>query len=67
MTPRDKAIDALKTAGYQFERHGGNHDVYYNEELKRSITVKRHKFSENALRYIQKEIKQNETDRRQST
>lgn len=59
MTPRDQAIKELEASGYRFERHGGNHDVYYNPELKCSIPVKRHKFSENALRYIQKEIKQN--------
>ena len=60
MTPRDIAIKELEANGYRFERHGGNHDVYFNAELKCSIPVKRHKFSENALRYIRKEIKQNE-------
>ena len=59
MTPRDQAIKELEADGYRFERHGGNHDVYYNPEIKCSIPVKRHKFSENALRYIRKEIKQN--------
>ena len=59
MTPRDLAIKELETEGYRFERHGGNHDVYYNPDLKCSIPVKRHKFSENSLRYIRKEIKQN--------
>jgi predicted RNA binding protein YcfA (HicA-like mRNA interferase family) len=59
MTPRDQAIKELEANGYRFERHGGNHDVYYNPEIKCSIPVKRHKFSENALRYIRKEIKQN--------
>ena len=63
MTPRDQAIQALKDDGYRFERHGGNHDIYYNPELKCSIPVKRHKFSENTLRYILKEIKQNRKDR----
>ena len=59
MTPRDQAIKELEANGYRFERHGGNHDVYYNPEIKCSIPIKRHKFSENALRYIRKEIKQN--------
>ena len=59
MTPRDQAIKELEADGYRFGRHGGNHDVYYNPEIKCSIPVKRHKFSENALRYIRKEIKQN--------
>lgn len=59
MTPRDQAIQELEEAGYRFARHGGNHDMYYNPDLKCSIPVKRHQFSENALRYIRKEIKQN--------
>lgn len=63
MTPRDIALRDLDTAGYKFERHGGNHDIYYNPDLQCSISVKRHKFSENTLRYIRKEIKQNQRDR----
>lgn len=63
MTPRDQAISELNKGGYKFERHGANHDIYYNAELKCSITVKRHKFSENTLRYIRKEIAQNQRER----
>lgn len=63
MTPKDIAIKELAESGYQFERHGSNHDVYYNSDLKCSITVKRHKFTENTLRYIRKEIKQNQRER----
>lgn len=63
MTPRDQAIKELERSGYRFERHGANHDLYYNSELKCSIPVKRHKFTENTLRYIRKEIKQNQKDR----
>lgn len=63
MTPRDKAIKELNREGYFFERHGSNHDMYYNPELKCSITVKRHQFTENTLRYIQKEIKHNKRDK----
>ena len=63
MTPRDLAIKDLEANGYRFERHGGSHDIYYHPDLKCSIPVKRHKFSENALRYIRKEIKQNQRDR----
>lgn len=59
MTPRDKAIKELKSNGYEFKRHGSNHDIYFNSQLKRAISLKRHKFSENTLRYIQREIKQN--------
>lgn len=60
MTPRDIALTELKESGYRFERHGANHDIYFNPELNCSIPVKRHQFSENALRYIRKEIKQNQ-------
>lgn len=63
MTPRDLAVRELEENGYRLERHGGNHDIYYNPALKCSIPVKRHKFSENALRYIRKEIKQNQRGR----
>lgn len=63
MKPRDKAIDELKQSGYGFKRHGANHDVYYNAQLGRMITLKRHDFDESDLRYIRKEIKQNERER----
>lgn len=59
MTPKDIAIGELENGGYRFERHGANHDIYFNPKLKCSIAVKRHKFTENTLRYIRKEIKQN--------
>lgn len=65
MTARDTAIAELNEAGYQFGRHGANHDIYFNPELKCSIAVKRHKFTENTLRYIRKEIKQNQKGRGQ--
>lgn len=60
MTPRDQAEKELKEAGYRFDRHGANHDIYYNPDLNCSIPVKRHKFTENTFRYIRKEIKQNQ-------
>lgn len=63
MTARDQAIQELEKNGYRFERHGRNHDIYYNPDLKCSIPVKRHKFSENTLRYIRKEMKQNQMGR----
>lgn len=59
MTPRDIALKELNDNGYQLKRHGAGHDIYFNSELNCSITVKRHKFTENTLRYIRKEIKQN--------
>lgn len=60
MTPKDIAISELKSAGYELKRNGSNHDIYFNAELKCAIPVKRHQFTENTLRYIRKEIKQNE-------
>ena len=63
MTPYDIALEELKENGYKFDRHGGNHDVYVNQELKCKIMIKRHKFTENTLRYIRQEIKNNKRDR----
>lgn len=58
MNERMQAIKELEKAGYIFKRHGGNHDIYCNAELKCSIPLKRHSFNKNDLRYIQKEIEQ---------
>ena len=58
MNERKQAIKELEKAGYVFKRHGGNHDIYCNVELSRSIPLKRHDFNKNDLRYIQKEIEQ---------
>ena len=33
MKPRAKAVAELETRGYQFKRHGANHDIYYNPEI----------------------------------
>lgn len=59
MKPRDAAINDLNNAGYEFERHGGNHDIYKNADTGAMIPVKRHDFDESDRRYIQKEIKRN--------
>ena len=63
MKPRDAAIKDLKQAGYEFDRHGANHDLYKNKETGQKIPLKRHDFDENDRRYIQKEIRHNERDR----
>lgn len=63
MKPRAKAIQVLNDNGYIFKRHGTNHDIYYNPNLKSIIPLKRHDFDESDLRYIQKEIKDNQRDR----
>lgn len=60
MTPRDKAIKDLKNAGYIFDRHGANHDIYWNKELNRKIPLKRHDFDEHDRAYINKEIRKNQ-------
>ena len=63
MTPRNKAIKALKAAGYTMLIHGKRHDNYVNEKTHEKIPLKRHDFDEDDLRYILKEIKQNEERR----
>ena len=63
MKPRDRAVHVLIEEGYQLERRGKNHDIYYNAELGALIPLKRHDFDEADLRYIQKEIKHNRRDR----
>jgi len=59
MKPLKQAIKALEEAGYHLKRHGSNHDIYWNDELKCRIPLKRHDFDEYDLQYIQKEIKHN--------
>ena len=63
MKARDRAIAELNAGNYSFKRHGANHDIYYNPELGCMISLKRHDFDEDDLRYIKKEIKQNEQRR----
>lgn len=63
MKPRDQAAKDLENSGYTFARHGTNHDIYRNKETGVSIPLKRHDFDEDDLRYIRKEIKQNERRR----
>ena len=58
MTPHDIAKTELTKAGYVLKRHGTNHDIYYNPVTHGTIPLKRHQFTENTLRYIRKEIRQ---------
>ena len=60
MSPHKQAEADLKKSGYYIKRKDGNHDIYYNPELKSIIPLKRHDFNDNDLKYIRKEIKQNE-------
>ena len=57
MNARRKAIQALKDAGYHFERRGGSHDIYSNDKLGAMIPV-RHHFNDQDLKVILKEIEE---------
>ena len=61
--PRNKAIEELNAGGYALKRKGANHDIYYNAKTGCIIPLKRHDFDEDDLRYIQKEIRQNQKNR----
>lgn len=63
MKPRAQAIAELEARGYQFKRHGANHDIYFHPQLGAIMTLKRHDFDESDLRYIKKELNQNEQRR----
>lgn len=63
MRPHEQAVKELETNGYWFKRHGANHDIYFNPQLGAMISLKRHDFDEDDLRYIKKEIKQNQQRR----
>ena len=56
MNPRRKAVLALLANGFVLKRNGKNHDIYYNDSLKRIIPLKRHDFNDNDLKYIKREI-----------
>ena len=57
MNAKRKAIQALKEAGYHYERDGGSHDIYCNDELGTMIPI-RHHFTDSDLKVILKEIRQ---------
>ena len=60
MIAHRKAIKILEKSGYILKRHGSNHDIYFNEKLRRAIPLKRHGFDIDDLRYIEKEIEMGE-------
>lgn len=60
MNQRALTIKDLEAAGYEFYRHGTNHDVYRHKTKGWQITVKRHQFDNHDRLIIQKEIKHNE-------
>lgn len=55
MNARRKAIEALKEAGYHFERPGGKHDIYANDSVGAMIPV-RHHFTDEDLKVVLREI-----------
>lgn len=63
MSPHKQAERDLKNAGCIVKRDDAKHTIYYNPELKTIIPLKRHDFNDNDLKYIRKEIKQNERRR----
>jgi len=58
MNAKRQALKALSENNYFFKRHGGNHDIYYNEELHCSIPIS-HDFHDDDLKLILDEIKKN--------
>ena len=58
MNPKGEAIEALNENGYKFLRHGHDHDLYWNEDLKSRIPVSRGtKFDKKDRDRILQEIK----------
>lgn len=55
MIPRKITIKTLEAHGFEFKRHGANHDLYFNPDTNQTIPIKRHDFNENDMRYIFKE------------
>ncbi len=55
MNARTITVKTLEQNGYFLKRHGANHDIYFNNDTKSTIAVKRHDFNENDMRYIFKE------------
>ncbi len=56
MSPLKLAEKALEDHGFVLRRHGRGHDIWFNPSLRRSISLKRHDFNDNDLKYILKEI-----------
>ena len=40
---RREIIKRLEDNGFVFDRHGTNHDIYYNENTKKMVPVGRHR------------------------
>jgi mRNA interferase HicA len=46
---RRDVIKKLKDNGFEFDRHRGNHDIYYNEKTNKRVPVGRHREIEDNL------------------
>jgi mRNA interferase HicA len=46
---RRDIIKRLEESGFVFDRHGSNHDIYYNKETKKRVPVGRHREIEETL------------------
>lgn len=55
MNQRQETINDLNQNGFQFQREGKKHSIFWNPETGQVIPVKRHDFNENDRRYILKE------------
>ena len=40
---RRDVVKKLEENGFVFDRHGSNHDIYYNEATKKRVPVGRHR------------------------
>ena len=53
---RRDIIRKLEENGYTLDRHGTNHDIYYNEATKKTVPVGRHRdIDDNLAKEIFKE------------
>lgn len=64
MNPRKETVRILEDNGFILARHGSNHDIYFDPEKKITIPVKRHDFDEADKRYILKEAKISQKDKK---
>lgn len=60
MHPLKIATQEAKAAGYVIKRKSGGHFIYFHPETKALLPIKQHDFNDNDLKYIRKEIAQNE-------
>ncbi len=57
MNPRKIAIQELIENGYTLKRQGGDHMIFFNEETRTTIPIKRSAFNDHSLQVVRSEIK----------